>query len=125
VKIDTSTLEGPALDWAVAKAEGYDEWGWDREVSNFWMIRRSTQTEHWLKGCYEPSTVWRDGGPIIDREQISVLSPTRHSMASEWRAYTGNKKFVMLGSTALIAAMRCFVASKLGDEVDIPEELLK
>ena len=26
--------------------------------------------------------------------------------------------------TPLVAAMRCYVASKLGDEVDIPEELL-
>jgi hypothetical protein len=27
------------------------------------------------------------------------------------------------GPTPLIAAMRCYVASKLGDEIDIPEEL--
>ena len=27
------------------------------------------------------------------------------------------------GPTPLIAAMRCFVASRLGDEVDVPEEL--
>ena len=28
------------------------------------------------------------------------------------------------GPTPLIAAMRCYVASKLGDEVDVPEELV-
>jgi hypothetical protein len=27
------------------------------------------------------------------------------------------------GPTPLIAAMRCYVASRLGDEVDVPEEL--
>ena len=27
------------------------------------------------------------------------------------------------GPTPLIAAMRCYVASKLGDEVDVPDEL--
>jgi hypothetical protein len=27
------------------------------------------------------------------------------------------------GPTPLIAAMRCFVASKLGDEIEIPKEL--
>jgi len=27
------------------------------------------------------------------------------------------------GPTPLIAAMRCFVASKLGEEVDVPQEL--
>jgi hypothetical protein len=29
------------------------------------------------------------------------------------------------GTTPLIAAMRCYVASKLGDEVEIPVELIK
>lgn len=29
-----------------------------------------------------------------------------------------------VGPTPLIAAMRCYVASKLGDEVEVPEELL-
>jgi hypothetical protein len=29
------------------------------------------------------------------------------------------------GDTALEAAMRCYVASKLGDEVDIPDVLVK
>jgi len=29
------------------------------------------------------------------------------------------------GTTPLIAAMRCYVASKLGDEVDIPTELIQ
>ncbi|MNW06473.1 hypothetical protein D3C71_2028910 [compost metagenome] len=28
------------------------------------------------------------------------------------------------GPTPLIAAMRCYVASRVGDEVDLPEELL-
>jgi hypothetical protein len=28
------------------------------------------------------------------------------------------------GDTPLVAVMRCYVASKLGSEVDIPEELL-
>jgi hypothetical protein len=28
------------------------------------------------------------------------------------------------GHTPLIAAMRCYVASKLGEEIDVPEELI-
>jgi hypothetical protein len=32
--------------------------------------------------------------------------------------------YLRFGDTPLIAAMRCFVASKLGDEVDVPEKLL-
>ena len=30
---------------------------------------------------------------------------------------------MQFGPTPLIAAMRCYVASKLGDEVEVPEEL--
>jgi hypothetical protein len=36
-------------------------------------------------------------------------------------SYTAIKGY---GHTPLIAAMRCYVASKLGDEVEIPQELL-
>lgn len=51
---------------------------------------------------WEPSTNWSQGGPIIERE------------AAQYECF---------GPTPLIAAMRCYVASKLGDEVEIPDEL--
>ena len=38
-------------------------------------------------------------------------------------AYWMSKRFISEGETRLIAAMRCFVASKLGDEVEVPDEL--
>ena len=34
------------------------------------------------------------------------------------------KTAALTGPTPLIAAMRCYVASKLGDEVNVPEDLL-
>lgn len=71
------------------------------------------------------STDWSQGGPIIERERIRLDC----AWSDEWTAqhpynakidvYTGWTK----GPTALIAAMRCYVTSKLGDEVEIPEEL--
>jgi hypothetical protein len=93
----TSELTGAALDWAVAKCEG--------------------QTYHgpaWTK----PSTDWAQGGPIIERERIEV----RPYDGVKWIA-TDNLTNHTVGTTPLIAAMRCYVASKLGDEVEIPEEL--
>lgn len=128
VKIKTSELIGPALDWAVAVAEGYNEWEWDQDVSNLWLICRSTQTEHWLKGYYAPSTDWSQGGPIIDLEKIE-LKYMAYDRPPYWGALKSNTathtRSAQIGPTPLIAAMRCFVASKLGDEVDVPEELLK
>ena len=68
------------------------------------------------------STDWSQGGPIIEREKIG-MSMTWSGTC--WLASVhdiGAKVF--RGPTPLIAAMRCFCASRLGDEVEIPEELL-
>lgn len=64
------------------------------------------------------STSWSQGGPIIEQEGMTLM----YQYGDGYDAYkhTGHKQ---RGPTPLIAAMRCYVASKLGDEVDIPEEL--
>ena len=74
---------------------------------------------------YSPSTNWSQGGPIIEREALTVKM--RHPNPRLWVSYNGwnhDPGFSASGPTALIAAMRCYVASKLGDEVEAPEELL-
>ena len=48
------------------------------------------------------------------------MTPTAFVMARMWR---DKGKYRAYGPTPLIAAMRRYVASKLGDEVDVPEEL--
>ena len=84
---------------------------------------------------WSPSTDWAQGGPIIEREKIGVLPDDGHRF-SQWRAFCWHPSqhdltfedatsHMEAGSTLLIAAMRCFVASRLGDEVDVPEELLQ
>jgi hypothetical protein len=62
------------------------------------------------------STDWSDGGPIIERECIELTLNT-DTTGGKWKA--GD----CTGPTPLVAAMRCYVASKLGDEVEVPEEL--
>ena len=110
----TSELTGAALDWAVHVAlhgscEGHAE--------------------------HEYSTNWAQGGPIIDREDIA-MSSTPDGL---WAAYAPkgtrlvqhggqavevfNWTYKQQGYSPLIAAMRCYVASKLGDDIEIPKEL--
>ena len=101
----TSELTGAALDWAVAKCEG---------VLMRW--ERSTHDEAPLE--YSPSTDWAQGGAIIEREKIQI----KENGHGHWFAKIGKGKW-MRGTTPLIAAMRCYVASKLGDEVELPEEI--
>lgn len=76
---------------------------------------------------YSPSSHWNQGGLIIEREHISVEAysvPNDERIKCFW--YASEDKFdaeTWDGPTPLIAAMRCFVASKLGDEVEVPDEL--
>lgn len=100
MKIKTADLQGAALDWAVGVA--HEDGGL-------------------LPVAY--STDWQFGGPIIEREDIALRPQARsegwfaHKVWGEQGEYTG--------PTPLIAAMRCYVASKLGDEVTIPNELME
>jgi hypothetical protein len=77
---------------------------------------------------YEPSTNWSQGGPIIEREKIT-LAYLKVEGAIRWEARyfddAGRFRILEYGPTPLITAMRCYVASKLGDEVDIPDQLTK
>jgi hypothetical protein len=110
----TSELTGPALDWAVAKCEG-------EEVS---MVKGQLETR-WTENGWKPSYDWAQGGPIIERETIDLQFE-----GPEWYAfmrYEAHDGYIRTlqydGATPLIAAMRCYVASKLGDEIDVPDEL--
>jgi len=111
----TSELTGAALDWAVAKFEGITDW------DSVDLVFRDDNF------CwYEPSTNWAQGGPIIERKGINLGNYAK--TPAQWSAWTfapeqATGEVQAYGTTALIAAMRCYVASKLGDEVDVPDEL--
>ena len=93
----TINLTDAALDWAVGSTGEY--------------------------GCGFFSTDWAVGGPIIERHRIEIC----HLDNGEWRAQLKNQGWGFhcrhYGETPLIAAMRCYVASQLGDQVDVPEAL--
>lgn len=114
--MNTKDLTDAALDYAVAVCLGH------KDIVTHYVayIRIRDAAGHSLTFC--PSTHWAHGGPIIEREEV-FLSPR---VEGNWSAaiYTADG-FCHLyeGDTPLIAAMRCYVASRLGDEVTIPEEL--
>ena len=113
MKVKTQDLIGTTLDWAVASYA-------DKHVTR--------KDIHW--GNYSPSTNWAQGGPIIEREKIDLFTEkgTPESWVASIARYQNGERLVgwrihKYGPTPLIAAMRCYVASKLGDEIDIPEGL--
>lgn len=70
---------------------------------------------------YHPSTNWQQGGPIIEREINSLERITDTWYAKRYR--TGKRDLWQTGQTPLIAAMRCYVATKFGDEVEIAQDI--
>ena len=116
----TSELTGAALDWAVAKCEGYTDWCAETE-----KLLPPRRVYGWVDLCdLNYSTDWAQGGFIIEREEISVERRKPCMKDEQWGAkgWKAMQNF-HTGPTPLIAAMRCYVASNLGDEVDVPEEL--
>ena len=128
----TSELTGAALDWAVAMIEkpeaceyGVQDWQGQRRQT----VKNGEYVYRWHQS-------WAQGGPIIDREQFSVEPLYTSGGLDCWQAFGHNLRYDahgnyiqgsdnrQYGPTPLIAAMRCYVASKLGDDVDVPEELV-
>jgi hypothetical protein len=105
----TSELTGAALDWAVAKCEGTEN-TWGRSKLKPYEIYRG----------HSYSSDWTQGGPIIEREAVSL---TQFNDYPQWTAKHPQHSVCYDGPAPLIAAMRCYVASKLGDDVTLPSEL--
>lgn len=118
--MEVSRLEGALLDYWVAKAEGLDP----VIVNDQDGIARCTIGYF---EPYSPSVEWTLGGPIIQREQFTLLDP-KFCESGLWEAFMGAfpdvAKYSIVGMVAqgagptpLIAAMRAYVSSKFGDEV--------
>jgi hypothetical protein len=124
-----SELQGAALDWAVAKCIYEPD---DVVICEGRVFAYDDAT----KG-FNPSTNWTQGGPIIEREKIGVWWATHYvdedgvEYGNHWYAEMGctdenvDSRYcgVADGPTPLITAMRCYVANKMGDEIELPEEV--
>lgn len=143
--IQTKDLTGAALDWAVATAG--QEWKTaHKHFPTMTLDPTFSGISDWQSGgfvylvpsnpmrqdpqIYNPSTDWSLGGPIIERERIELLSNGADWEAGEMGSLEGSGMGVSfcgngyIGPTPLIAAMRCYVAAKLGTSVDVPEGLV-
>lgn len=119
IEVKTSELTGPALDWAVALATEAGELKIGSE-GTICCVYQMPEGGCWTN-LYEPSTDWNQGGPLIE-QHLLVISP---EPSKGWLARSYMDATEYYGPTPLIAAMRCLVASHLGDEVLIPQELLQ
>lgn len=130
MKTKTSELTDAALDWAVAKCEGLtvykDAMLGGLVKHGWWVSGMSIDPNTWHPlAMFEPSTDWSQGGPIIELEGLTAeyLHDSRW-IARHPTAKRHSRPIFGEGPTPLVAAMRCYVASKLGDEVEVPDELV-
>lgn len=155
MKIKTSELTDRALDWAVAKAVGaigpcqiYEN---DPRIGllvggSATLKSGAVVGEHRPEyvifengeGNWHPSVDWAQGGLLIEREQITLTPPDSPGLAAmgvgEGRWGAGGvppckcyqtAEGMNYGETPLIAAMRAIVTAQLGEEIEVPKELVK
>lgn len=111
IEVKTDELSGAALDWAVAKVEGYD-------------LMKHPFRRAFIDGVghvdYRPSTDWSQGGPLIEEYRVAI---DYRALSKTWDAYCSG--WMNGCETPLIAACRAIVAARLGDTVQVPAELLQ
>lgn len=139
IKLSTAELTGKALDWVVTSIE------MNRRIAAGELVK-SWVEEAVLSGSqadpYSSDASW--GSEIVEREGIA----TRRDSKGTWYAMTqrdlgdgerafwteftwrdvsgpGKRRQRFRGSTQLEAAMRCYAASKLGAEVEVPTQVTK
>lgn len=134
--INVDDASGPCLNWLVAKCVILPDWRDGRPC--FWMhpnnpqiiCRISYNHEANPKGFYycNYTTDWADGGPILDRmkgycqekdEETGECYCSTPSVAKDGH----NHPVRATGPTTLVAGLRCFVKSYLGEVVEVPEEI--
>ncbi len=96
------------------------DYGWGNAISPDYGVHPQCPITTLTPEPY--STDWAQGGPIIDRERISIRQWANLPIVHAYMPTIG-VEWSSDDSSPLVAAMRCFVASKLGDEVEVPDEL--
>lgn len=140
--LKTSDLTGPALDWAVATALGISftlHRGRPAQVKHFDPEGPAHDFDASANKMYlylQYSTNWADGGPLLepndiiywrDGENFRALMPDHDSCGGYYDPDCGVLDVSTFdgqeGPTALIAATRCLVSQRFGQDIDVPDEV--
>ncbi len=138
VKVSTADLEGMALDWAVASAVGFPVQHSKRLGVHCVKVLRVSSAEGIVRAgdTYNPSSDWSQCGPLLEEFQLTLMLHETYEISGKrfqdvWEAGAASDWFVdpdayePVSTDPKIAICRAIVASKLGDTVEIPAELLE
>lgn len=123
--IKTTDLIGRQLDWAVAKCLAQENGATYVTTSSGKLFISDPLNPPGRLNNFCPSKNWSQGGPIIQREGISLSYFDDHD-SCPWDVCMQMKPRALdlEGFEPLVLAMRCYVSSKFGESIDVPEELL-
>lgn len=136
VNVETANLEGRALDWAVAIAEG---WAPDRpqdgqlKKNGIIALAGHHKPDGTKRYSFSPSTSWICGGPLIDKYHFDFTFE-RLGLVYAYPCDEAGKQVIHIynddhraryGDTHLIAMCRALVHWKLGEVVNVPAALLE
>ena len=120
-KVKVSEAEGLILNWLVGMAKGYELslYGVDPSI-------RAGVPGLGVIAPWRPSYYWNQGGVLIEEECLDISCNPAGFWSSSAPLPNSHKEWwaMAYGPTPLVAAMRCFVITKLGEEVDVPDELI-
>ena len=145
VKVKTQSLKDSALDWVVAVSLGlspilrHDHLRAKALANNYkgdlaWHLEMQLNEPITVSASGVTRTIaayhkdWALSGPILTEACISRVI----ALPGLWVAYWTDgcpdgdegKNWMQCDSSELVSGLRCYVSSKLGEEVDVPEELL-
>lgn len=118
IVLSTQLIGGP-LNWAVMRSEGENSFA--AEVYYEGDLPVSVDDQPDVPSNWEPSVDWSQGGPIIEQHGIRLH---RSHSGQWWASPEDDPHHPVSGPTPLVAAMRCYVISQMGHEVDVPEHFL-
>jgi len=128
MEVSTSQLSGAALNWAVAEAEGLNI-----------RIALPNPEPHVIRiivgdepnRSFSPSTDWNVAGPLLHDEKFTVKPCLAGEVSGKWMASRqlsvtepSGGQHTYYGDTPLVAILRCYVSKKLGDTVELPDQLV-
>jgi len=112
--IKVSEATNTQLDWLVAKCRGIlQEWANDAGTGR--VLRAPSYCR--------PTTDRAQAMELVESEGVCL----RRGHSGWWFAYqltvNDEEVFLVLSATLLVAVARCYVASKLGENVEVPDDL--
>lgn len=127
IEVRVSNLVGEALGWAVGKAEGLDLLlappGYNGVPWRVFARYQGQAIEHTKR--FNPWEDWALGGILLEKYQLDLGAPMENVQRGTWQANTEwGHPLGHRGRTALEACCRAIVASRLGDTVQVPKELM-